>query len=258
MSQLSLKTRLREGGVALGAWCAIPSALSAEGIARSGYDWVCVDMQHGVADYAVACEMIRAIDGAGVVPVVRVPWNEPGIIGRALDAGALGIIVPMIQSVEDARRVVDACLYPPQGNRSFGPLRAALRDGPQYLANANDRVVVMPMIETAKALSAVEDILAVDGVDCAFVGPMDLSVALGLKPLDNDGVEIFDRTIARVVAAAKSTGKFSAVYSNAKSGALRHRQGFRMISITNDFGALLGAARMDVISFNEAVAAKRA
>ncbi|RAV76533.1 HpcH/HpaI aldolase family protein, partial [Aerococcus loyolae] len=185
--QPSLKARWKAGEVTLGAWCMMPGALSAEALALLGFDWVLIDMQHGGMDYQMAVDMIRAIDLAGVAPIVRVPWNDPGIIGRVLDAGALGLVIPMIETVEDARRAVDACLYPPAGRRSFGPVRVALRDGNGYFATANDRVAVIPMIETSAALAAVDEIAGLPGVDAVFVGPFDLSVALGLPPGDNDG-----------------------------------------------------------------------
>jgi 4-hydroxy-2-oxoheptanedioate aldolase len=245
MTDDSLNRRLSGGGV---------STLVAEGLARAGFDWVCIDMQHGLTDFAGASELIRAIDAGGALPVVRVPWNEPGIVGRVLDAGALGVIVPMIQTVDDARRVVEACLYPPKGRRSYGPQRAALRDGPGYHAGANDRVAVIPMIETAEALEAVDDILAVPGVTCAFVGPMDLSVSLGLAPADNDGKPAFDAAIARVVEACRKAGKIAAVYSNPKVAPLRIAQGFRMVSICNDLSVLLAAARSDLTAVRQAIA----
>jgi 4-hydroxy-2-oxoheptanedioate aldolase len=179
---------------------------------------------------------------------VRVPWNEPGIIGRVLDAGALGVIVPMIQSADDARRVVDACLYPPAGRRSFGPVRVGLRDGPAYFANANGRVAVIPMIETADALSEVDAIAAVPGVDALFVGPFDLSVALGLPPGDNDGEPAFDAAISKVASAARAAGVATAVLSNAKVAPRRVAQGFQMISTTTDINALAMTARADLES----------
>jgi len=240
------KARCAAGEPTFGAWCMIPSALTAEGVARSGFDWICIDMQHGAMDYAVACEMIRAVDLAGVTPIVRVPWNEPGLIGRVLDAGALGIIVPMIQTPEDARRAVEACLYPPAGRRSFGPLRAALRDGSGYFAAANARVAVIPMIETAEALASVDEIVGVPGVDGAFVGPMDLSVALGIAPGDNDGVPAFDAALARIVGACRTVGKTPAVFSNARVAPRRLSQGFTMISVSVDFAALAAGIRGDL------------
>ncbi|MEP2830348.1 aldolase/citrate lyase family protein [Parvibaculum sp.] len=242
----SLKSRWASGEVTLGAWCMIPEPLTAEALGRAGFDWALVDMQHGCMDYETALEMIRAIDLTPALPVVRVPWNDPGIIGRMLDAGALGIVIPMIQTAEDARRAVDACLYPPKGRRSFGPVRVGQRDGPGYFMEANERIAVIPMIETPEALANVEEIATVPGVDALFVGPFDLSIALGLPPGDNDGKPAFDEAIARVSAAARSAGIATAVLSNAKVAPLRIGQGFQMISTTTDINALAMAARGDL------------
>lgn len=242
----SLKARWTAGEVTLGAWCMIPEPLTAEALGRAGFDWVLVDMQHGCMDYETALAMIRAIDLTPALPVVRVPWNDPGIIGRALDAGALGIVIPMIQTAEDAKRAVDACLYPPKGRRSFGPIRVGMRDGPGYFMDANERVAVVPMIETPEALAHVEAIAAVPGVDALFVGPFDLSIALGLPPGDNDGKPAFDAAIAKVSAAARAARVATAVLSNAKVAPLRIAQGFQMISTTTDINALSMAARGDL------------
>ncbi|MGE0860088.1 MAG: HpcH/HpaI aldolase/citrate lyase family protein [Gammaproteobacteria bacterium] len=242
----SLKARWRRDELTLGAWCLLPNALSAEMLARAGFDWVLIDMQHGCMDYETAVGMIRAIDLGGVTPLVRVPWNEPGIIGRMLDAGAMGVVVPMIQDADDARRAVDACLYPPAGRRSFGPIRVGTRDGAGYFASANERVAVIPMIETADALANVEAIAAVPGVDALFVGPFDLSIALGLPPGDNDGEPLFDAALARIGAAAKQAGIATAVLATADLTPLRARQGFRMISVVTDAMALNRAAAADL------------
>lgn len=241
-----LKTRWAKDEVTLGAWCMIPEPLTAEALGRAGFDWVLVDMQHGCMDYEKALNMIRAIDTTSATPILRVPWNDPGIIGRALDAGALGIVIPMIQTADDAKRAVDACLYPPKGRRSFGPVRVGMRDGPGYFMEANDRIAVIPMIETPEALANVEDIAAVPGVDALFVGPFDLSIALGLPPGDNDGKPAFDAAIAKVSAAARNANIATAVLSNAKVAPLRIEQGFRMVSTTTDINALSMAARSDL------------
>jgi 4-hydroxy-2-oxoheptanedioate aldolase len=232
----------------------MPGALSAEALSKSGFDWVLIDMQHGCMDYETALSMIRAIDLGNAVPIVRAPWNDPAIIGRVLDAGALGVVIPMIQSAADARRAVDACLYPPAGSRSFGPVRVGLRDGPGYFATANARVAVIPMIETAQALEEVEQIAATPGVDALFVGPFDLSIALGLPPGDNDGDPVFDAAIARIAAAAKSAGVATAVLSNAKVAPLRLKQGFQMVSVFTDIAALTMAARTDLDMVRRATA----
>jgi len=242
----NLKARWRQGDVTLGAWAMMPGAMGAEALAVGGFDWVLVDMQHGCMDYETALSMIRAIDLSDAVPIVRVPWNEPGIIGRVLDAGALGVVIPMIQTAEDAKAAVDACLYPPQGRRSFGPVRVGMRDGSGYFAEANSRVAVVPMIETPEALANVKEIAKVPGVDALFVGPFDLSIALGLPPGDNDGKPAFDAAIAKVAKAAKDAGVATAVLSNSKVGALRIEQGFQMISVTTDISALQMATRADL------------
>jgi len=232
----------------------MPGAMSAEALGKVGFDWVLVDMQHGCMDYETALSMIRAIDLSNAVPIVRVPWNDPGIIGRVLDAGALGVVIPMIQSAADARRAVDACLYPPAGSRSFGPVRVGLRDGPGYFATANSRVAVIPMIETAQALEEVEEIAGTPGVDALFVGPFDLSIALGLPPGDNDGESVFDAAIARITAAAKRAGVATAVLSNAKVAPIRLKQGFQMVSVATDINALTMAARADLDAVRRATA----
>lgn len=251
---MSLKSRWTAGEATLGAWCMMPGAMSAEALGKAGFDWVLIDMQHGCMDYEMALSMIRAVDLSDAVPIVRVPWNDPGIIGRVLDAGALGVVIPMIQSTADARRAVDACLYPPAGSRSFGPVRVGLRDGPGYFASANARVAVIPMIETAQALEEVEEIARTPGVDALFVGPFDLSIALGLPPGDNDGNPMFDTAIVRIAAAARASGVATAVLSNAKVAPLRLKQGFQIVSVVTDINALTMAARADLDTVRSAIA----
>src|SRR5579872_1187828 len=187
-----LGTQLRTGKVALGVWCVIPSALSVEAVAGLGFDWLLIDMQHGGMDYSTAVEMIRAVELAGIPPLVRVPWNEPGIIGRVLDAGAIGVVVPMIEDAESAKRAVTAGRYPPAGRRSFGPLRARARQGTAYRFDPDDGTLIITMIETAPALDQAAAIAAVPGVDALLVGPSDLSLSLGLPPGEHDGQQLFD------------------------------------------------------------------
>lgn len=234
----SLKQRWHAGDITLGGWCAIPSSLSAEIMGKAGFDWVLIDMQHGCMGYETAVEMIRAIDLGSSAPVVRVPANDSAKIGRMLDAGAMGIVVPMINSAAEARAVVDACRYPPLGQRSLGPFRVQVRDGGKYVPEANERIAVIPMIETLSALEAVEEIAAVSGVDALFVGPFDLSFALGLRPGDNDGEETFDAAMERINKAARASGIATAVLSNPQLAPVRAEQGFQMISVAMDNVAL--------------------
>ena len=251
----SLRASWASGRATVGAWCGIPSALTAEVLARAGFDWLCIDMQHGCMDYAEALEMIRALDTTSCASIVRVPWNEPGIIGRVLDAGADGVIIPMIQSAADAEAAVASCLYPPQGRRSFGPMRVGLRDGGSYFRRANGHILVIPMIETAEALADLDAIAATPGIGALFLGPFDMSVALGLQPRDNDGEDKFDQAITSIVAAARANGIGAAVLSSAKLFQQRVEQGFDMISTTTDLAALSLAARADLKIAAEALAA---
>lgn len=249
----SLNQRWHNGEVTLGAWCMIPDALTAEILAKCGYDWVLVDMQHGCMDYETAVGMIRAIDLAGITPLVRVTSNDSGMIGRLLDAGAMGVVVPMINTVEDAKRVVDACLYPPKGRRSLGPIRVGVRDGMGYFPTANDRIAVIPMIETADALAAVEEIAHVPGVSALFMGPFDLSLALGLPPGDNDGEKIFDDAVKKINDASKKAGIATAVLSTAELAPLRAKQGFQMISVITDSAAIMASGRAAVAKAKDTI-----
>jgi 4-hydroxy-2-oxoheptanedioate aldolase len=251
--RLTLRQRWAGGDVTYGAWCNMPGALGVEVVGRLGFDWVAIDMQHGCMGYEGALEMIRAADIHGLSSVVRVPWNEPGIIGRMLDAGAEAIIVPMIETTEDARAAVAGCRYPPLGRRSLGPIRVGTRDGSGYFRAANDRVAVIPMIETAQALAEVEAIATVPGVDALFVGPFDLSLALGLRPGDNDGNEIFDAAIVRISAAASTAGIALAVLSNQQVAPLRVSQGFNMVSVTTDSATLAVASAAALTAVRQAV-----
>ena len=188
-------TGLREiwesDGSALGVWLSVASTITAEAAARQGFDYVCVDTQHGASEYQAAVGMFQAIELGGGTPITRVPWNEQGIIGKMLDAGAQGVIVPMVNTREQAEAVVRSCRYAPEGSRSFGPTVVGMRHA-DYVAWAGTSVAVIPMIETTEALGNLDDIMSVPGVDAIYVGPADLSLSLGLKPRNNDGEAVFD------------------------------------------------------------------
>ena len=220
-----------EGKPALGAWLMIPSSASAEEVARAGFDYCCIDMQHGLVDYPNAVEMIRAIQLGGSAPFVRVPWNEPGIIAKMLDAGAQGIIIPMVNSAAEAEAAVAACKYPPVGNRSHAPTRGARHFA---LEDLNASTVCAPMIETTQALDAMDDILKVPGLDAAYVGPSDLSVSLGLGPGNSDGEEAFDSALAKVVSACKSRQIIPGIQANPDLAAARTSSGFRLVTVAAD------------------------
>lgn len=232
----------RSNDLLLGAWTFLREPLLAEVASRAGYDYVCVDGQHGLHDYgSISAQLAAIVLGGSALPLVRVASNEPGVIGQMLDAGAMGIIVPMVNSPEEASAVVRACRYAPAGERSLGPVGAATRYGPTYVGEANGAVAVIPMIETVAALEAVEEIAAVDGVDALYVGPSDLSLSMGLQPgVDNDDPR-FDAALRRIAAAATAAGVIPGVHAEAELVATRREQGFRMITIGYDLGPAVRA-----------------
>lgn len=241
----TVKAKWASGEVTFGAWLSIPSSFSAEIMANQGFDWVCIDMQHGVLDYQVALTMLQAIGATATIPFVRVPWNEPGIIGKALDAGAMGVIIPMVNSVAEAKQAVAACRYFPQGARSFGPTRATYYAGTDYFTGANREVACIPMIETRQAVEHLDEILAVPGIDAVYVGPADLSITYGLPPgMANGGA--FEE--ARVLIAKKCAehGVTAGIHANASLAEKHASAGYRMITISGDAVAIPMQAQADL------------
>lgn len=235
-----------DGGEALGTWLSLPNSHSAEIAARAGFDYVCIDMQHGVADYQVAMTMIQAIElGGKGTPIARVPWNEAGIIGRMLDAGAKGIIVPMVNSPEEAQAAVNACKYPPLGARSFGPILIGARaGGAGYFEGANEVTACIPMIETRQAVESLDEILSIDGVDAVYVGPADLSISYGYGPRYTDDNAEYKAVLEHIVARCDAHGVVPAIHSTASLAADRRAKGFRMQTISGDALAVgAGSAR---------------
>src|ERR671921_2446789 len=171
-----------EGRTAFGLWAAIPSSFSAELVAGAGADYVCVDQQHGVVNYASMVPMLQAIGAAGAAPITRVLSNDPFLIMKALDAGAWGVIVPLVNNAEEAARAAAACRYPPGGMRSYGPVRAAGVIGSRDPEKLGGEVLCLVMVETRGALERVEEITGTPGVDGAYIGPSDLALSLGLSP----------------------------------------------------------------------------
>jgi 4-hydroxy-2-oxoheptanedioate aldolase len=241
-----LQDNLGAGRTALGAWMFLREPALAHAAARLEYDYVCIDVQHGLQSFDDVTAMLAAIAGGTATPMVRTPWNEPGLVGRFLDAGALGIIFPMIDSADDARRAVAACRYAPDGERSLGPIGAGLLHGPDYGPMANDVVMPIPMIETASALEHLDEILAVDGVDTIYVGPADLALSMGLRPgLDNDDPS-YGEAITAIVEGCRRHGVVPGIHCSPQLADKRAAQGFRMLSVGYDFGPAMAALRADL------------
>jgi 4-hydroxy-2-oxoheptanedioate aldolase len=235
MSISDLKAHFADGGTAVNGWCAIPSPVTAEIVGRAGFDMVTVDLQHGLIDYQMALTMCQVLQGLPAPVLCRVPWNEPGIIMKCLDAGFTGLICPMINSAEDARRLVEASRYAPLGCRSFGPTRANLVHGTAYARSANEKVLLLAMIETREALSNLDAILEVDGIDGVYVGPSDLGLSLGHEPtLEPTAPEVIE-AIAQIAARTRAAGRVAGVHtgSSAMLGTMLN-QGFHFASLLTD------------------------
>lgn len=236
------------GKVVVNGWLAIPSGFSAEVMAQCGFDSVTVDMQHGVQDYQSMIQCFQAMQAHPVTPMVRVPWNEPGIIGKVLDGGAYGVICPMINTKEEAERFVAAAKYPPRGTRSNGPIRAMMYGSAgTYQQTANDETLCIPMIETKTAVENLESILDVKGVAGVYIGPSDLGFSYGLHPtLDRTEPEII-KIYERIVKECDKRGIFPGIHcSGAAGAALAIERGFKLVTILNDSGLLAMSAKSHI------------
>lgn len=240
MPAFTLGQRLRAGETVFSGWCMMGSPIVAETIAREGFGAVVLDAQHGLWDTATLREGIGAVHHAGSAPIVRVPLDDTGLVSRMLDFGAEGIVAPMINNAEDARRFAAAAKYPPLGERSFGPPRAMMLQGQMaatdYLAAANSGTLTFAMIETPQALANVDAIAGTPGVDALFIGPYDLSTSLSNgKAQDIEAPEV-NAAIDRICAAAIAAGKIPGIYCRDAQRALdMAKRGFRFMTVGSDF-----------------------
>lgn len=244
--------RLREiwaqGGAAVNGWLAIPNSFSAETMAHQGWDSLTIDLQHGVVDYQAMVPMLQAVSTTNTVPVVRVPWLEPGILMKALDAGAYGVICPMVNTRADAEKLVAYTHYAPRGTRSFGPVRALLYGGADYPQHANDTIVAFAMIETAQALDNLDDILATPGLDAVYIGPSDLSLALGCKPTFDDLDPKAAEAVQHILARAKAHGVVAGIHNGTPEAALKRiAMGFQFVTVSSD-ARLMAAGAQQVVT----------
>lgn len=240
-----LKARLAAGKAAVNGWLAIPSGFSAEVMAQCGWDSVTVDMQHGVQDYQSMVQCFQAMQAHPITPLVRVPWNEPGIIGKCLDGGAMGIICPMVNDAREAKALADACMYPPLGKRSNGPIRAAMYgEASNYQKTANDEILVIPMIETQAGIDNIDEILSVPGISGIYIGPSDMGLSLGMIPiLDREEPNIL-AIYEKLLASCKKHGKFAGLHNGSAGYAARmFKMGFQLATIANDSGLMARAAK---------------
>ena len=257
MRENRLRTLWKNDQAAVNGWLAIPNSFSAETMAHQGWDTLTIDLQHGVIDYQALVPMLQAISTTATVPIVRVPWLEPGIIMKSLDAGAYGLICPMVNTREDAQKFVAWTSYAPKGTRSFGPIRALLYGGADYAAHANNTIVRFAMIETAQALDNLDAIMSVEGLDAIYIGPSDLSLALGCRPVFDDVDPPVAQAIDHILERAKAHGIQAGVHNGVPEGALaRIAKGFRFVTVSSDARLMAAGAQQVMEKMRASATAK--
>ncbi|MDQ3870594.1 MAG: aldolase/citrate lyase family protein [Chloroflexota bacterium] len=243
MKTSGLKAIWRDRRPAFGGWCSIPSSFSAEIVASLGFDYVCIDMQHGLADFGDLVPMLQAVASYGT-PLVRVPVADYATAQRALDAGAEGLIFPLVNSRAEAEAAVASCRYPPLGARSYGPVRSRLHLGAD-VGHANAEVACIVMIETAAALDHLDEILDCPGVDAVYVGPNDL--ALGLGVLSEVSDPPFNRALETILEACVRRGTPAGIHTASGAAARAYvERGFSFATVTSDAAVLSAAYRSEL------------
>ena len=236
MRKNKLKELFKAGKPIINSWLAVPSSFSAEVMANQGWDSLTIDLQHGLSSYPDAISMLQAISSTETTPMARVNWNEPGQIMKSLDAGCYGIICPMVSNRKEAEKFIQACQYPPKGYRSFGPIRASIYGGSDYAKHADEEILKLAMIETKEALEKLDEIMSVKGVDGIYIGPADLSLALGEEPgFDkSEGTKAYSE-ILRILEHAKKNNIFAGIHNGTPVYAQKMiDKGFNFVTVSSD------------------------
>jgi 4-hydroxy-2-oxoheptanedioate aldolase len=245
-----VKSLWKEDKTATNAWISNADSWTAELIAHQGFDVMTIDAQHGHAkDFETVLRIFQAMSATDTMPFVRVPWNEPSYIMSMLDAGAMGIICPMIDTREDTEKFVQACRYPQQGFRSYGPLRArAIHEG--YFEEANEQIVTMAMIETPSAFKNIEDIAQTPTLNGLFLGPWDLSISMGHKNVANFESDEMKAVFDKILNTCSKNNLMAGVHcGNAKDAKMFSEMGFRLVTVYNDAKAIVDGAQMSLREF---------
>ena len=246
------KNKLRElfktGKPIINSWLAVPSSFSAEVMANQGWDSLTIDMQHGLIDYPSAVNMLQAISTTETTPMARVNWNEPGQIMKILDAGCYGIICPMVSNRKEAENFVQACQYPPKGYRSFGPIRASIYGGGDYAKHADNEILKLAMIETKEALEKLDEILDTPNLDGIYIGPADLSLAVGEEPsFDKAENTKAYKEILRILEAAKKRNLLAGLHNGTAEYAKKMlSKGFNLVTVGSDSRFIAAGAKSDL------------
>ena len=243
MKRNYVKEKLKRGKIAIGAAITIPHPDIAEMIANLGFDWLFIDMEHAPLEVKDVQTILQAVEYTEVTPIVRVPWNDPVVIKRVLDVGAMGIIVPWVNSKEEAIKVVKACKYPPEGIRGCGPRRAALYglETQEYLKRIDKELLIVIQIETKKAVENINDILSVKGIDATLVGPMDLSASYGFLGQPNHPK--VKEIIKRIADAHKGTNVVPGIASSINNVREHVEMGYKFINVTSDCDLIMSQGK---------------
>ena len=248
MRKNKLKELFKKNIPIINTWLAIPSSFSAEVMANQGWDSVTIDMQHGLIDYSNAVNMLQAISTTNTMPLARVNWNEPGQIMKILDAGSYGIICPMVSNRKEAENFVQACQYPPKGYRSFGPIRASIYGGSDYAKNANEEILKLAMIETKEALEKLDEILDTPNLDGVYIGPAELSLAVGEEPgFDRPENTKAYKEILRILESAKKRNLLAGLHNGTAEYANKMiKKGFNLVTVGSDSRYITSGAKSDL------------
>ena len=247
MRQNNIKRIWADGGHAVNGWLAIANSFSAEMMAHENFDSLTVDMQHGMVDFQAAVSMLQSISTRDVTPLARVPWNDPASIMKILDAGAYGIVCPMINNREECERFVGACRYVPRGYRSFGPARGLLYGGGDYAQAANDTIISFAMIETAEALAKLDEIMTVEELDAIYIGPADLAISLGHPPAAVPEIPEVLSAIDDILAAAKRNDVVAGIHcGSGKMANEMYKKGFQFCTLMNDARLMSSGAKTEI------------
>ena len=248
MRKNKLKELFKSGKPIINSWLSVPSSFSAEVMANQGWDSVTIDMQHGLIDYPNAVNMLQAISTTDTTPLARVNWNEPGQIMKILDAGCYGVICPMVSNRKEAENFVRACQYPPKGYRSFGPIRASIYGGSDYAKYADNEILKLAMIETKESLEKLDEILDTPNLDGIYIGPADLSLAVGEEPgFDKPDNSKAYNEISKILEAAKKRNLLTGIHNGTPEYAQKMiSKGFNLVTVGSDSRYIVSGAKSDL------------
>jgi 4-hydroxy-2-oxoheptanedioate aldolase len=254
MKENHVKKKLKNGDVSIGTWLNIPSSFSAERCARIGFDWLIIDMEHNPINIETAANMIMAINQTNTAPLVRIPWNHPEHVKRVLDAGAWGVLVPMVCTKEEAEQAVMAAKYPPQGIRSNGGGRYGMSfdtDRNTYTSRANTEIIVAIQIEHIDAVNRAEEILSVEGIDACLIGPNDLMTSMGMiGKMDIEAPEVKE-ALEHVVKTANKYGVTPGIHTGSAEVAIRRiDEGFRFVAVSTELNLMISALEKEKSLFS--------